>query len=131
MLRIIGVVIGLLVIGLVCLAVFLYLNSWIDWHPNKNSNYAVRARAVHSRLRIGMSEAQVRKLFREDRLAFPADMVDDSSNPHWERGINSWSRQIELNLYEPPYTMWYVDARFDTHGKLVQHRTGADFCCGL
>jgi hypothetical protein len=107
------------------------------WRPDSNSVYAARARAVYSRLHDGMTRTEVRAIFHEDILAFPADSVEDTRNAYWGEGVTTWPIETDFDVFEPrPYfwnsfdTIWGVRTRFNVQGSLIEHNLRAYRCCG-
>lgn len=103
--------------------------------PDYNGIHAHRALALDSRLRLGMSRAEVEKTFRDNVQRFREDSVE-SYGWHCDGCGNYWSNEIDLDVFDvrPHFwdaagIVWTVRTRFNHQNRLIQHRVQPESCC--
>jgi len=84
-----------------------------------------------------MTEAEVKDLFRADIKAHHGDSTEDSEDAYWGPNEPKWHIETDFYVFEPRRyfwnsfdTMWTIRVRFDSRGRLVEHRLSLGDCCG-
>lgn len=128
------------VVAVVCavvgIATFVAVSlGWTEPVPDIKSTYAQRAADVDAVLRLGMTRAEVKRIFDRDARNFKADTVS-SFGWHCSGCGDYWSQELDLNIFDerPRFSDthgigWIVRTRFDPANKLVQHSVRPDGCC--
>jgi len=134
---ILTVVVGIIVaVGLFCGFAYFELMGWGGWHPDINSVSAKRARTVDGNLRVGMSSAEVLRIFHSDERSNPRDSDERPGFICTNCGPPR-PGEIDLDIFDPRQnwwnsfdTIWSVRTGFDPRGRLTWHHIDMDICCG-